>query len=735
MARDAGGGDVTADSTNRSVWETFSLQFWNPMLVRLRAFDSHYLAAENGGGREINATRTAAYTWETFTLVNRSRKSGLHDGDSVSFRVWDGRFVSAVEGGGGNLVADKNRAARFETFTIVKAGGGEISLRDRVSFRTHNGTTYVMAVTGGGGIVQASSLHASDWETFELEPAELVPIDFAHTPTTAAAGRPLAPAPRRMTGVKKVLALVIGFADRRVDPTLTMDHVRDFLFGDERSVRRWVESNSYGALTIENAGVHGTIPLPWAYGEHTSADSTYWADIMSGAESLGLRFRALDSSRDGSITSNELLLVVLDFSDISGHGAAHHNGATFTTSDGVTYRGTVVTGGLYAQGRPVQGRAQLDGIYSDVLHEFGHAFFGLLERYGTREPVRGDVIATQTSPGEWERFTIRRVTGMGAIAHDMPISLRAHDGSFVVVGDDGAALLNAGSPAVGARETFRLKRTAGAGTVNDGETVGFFAVNGRYVMANFGGGDVVRAAATHLAQWESFRLHRVAGPGVIQSGDAVTLETDNHHYVLAGIGQRTTDSSALTRGYSFAGGCGKGIGGGFDIMDDNCKRVMLAAYDRIKQGWINARVLTPENKSSYVLRPSFSNAEALVLWDPFYPQEWYVVENRQRRTGSDDVPSNGLIVSWVNESSEYWLGVGADYPRYPAVISAAAPKATPNMFIAPPTLNSLETFKRQDPAAAFVTGEVTILRGDGSPSRFWLSFHRLAGELMAVSVH
>lgn len=317
MAREGGGSDVSAEATHRSVWETFSIQFWNPMLVRLRAFDSHYLSAEGGGGREITATRTAPYTWETFTMVNRSRKSGLHDGDLISIQVWNGKFVSAVSGGGSNLIADKNRADSLGTFTIIKASGGEISLRDRISFRTQNGTNYLMAVNGGGGVVNASSRHAREWESFVLEPAELVPIDYAHIPTSTASDRPLTPPPRRLAGTKRVLTLLIEFSDRRSDPTLTTDHIRDFLFGSGVSVRRWLESNSYGSHTIANAGIYGPIRLPWAYGAHTGAENVYWSDIISGAERLGLRFRDLDTDRSDTITSNELQIVVLDFSDTS----------------------------------------------------------------------------------------------------------------------------------------------------------------------------------------------------------------------------------------------------------------------------------------------------------------------------------------------------------------------------------------------------------------------------------
>jgi hypothetical protein len=254
-------------------------------------------------------------------------------------------------------------------------------------------------------------------------------------------------------------------------------------------------------------------------------------------------------------------------------------------------------------------------------------------------------------------------------------------------------------------------------------------------MANLGGGDVVKAAAGHLQEWETFQLHRAAGPGIIQSGDVVTLETHNHHFVLAGIEQRTTDPEALARGFAYGGACGLGVGGAFDIMDDNCRLTMLTAFDRIRQGWINVRILSPDNKSCYVLRPSFENAEALVLWDPFYPQEWYVVENRQPRPGFDEIPSSGLIISWVNESTDYWSRVGADYGRYPAVISAAAPGVAPNIFIAPPTLDSVATFKRHDPGTAFIAGSVTLPRGDGSLSRFRLSFQRGRGELVSLTLH
>jgi len=168
MARDGGGGEVTAESSNRLEWETFAVEFWNSMAVHLRANHSQYLAAEDGGGREITATRDFADIWETFLLINLSRKSGLRDGDKVCLQVWDGRFVAAERGGGGNLTANSDYVVRGTTFTIKKARGGEISLGDSVSFLTQNGVNYVMALEGGGGIVNGSSRQAREWETFQI---------------------------------------------------------------------------------------------------------------------------------------------------------------------------------------------------------------------------------------------------------------------------------------------------------------------------------------------------------------------------------------------------------------------------------------------------------------------------------------------------------------------------------------------------------------------------------------
>jgi hypothetical protein len=176
------------------------------------------------------------------------------------------------------------------------------------------------------------------------------------------------------------------------------------------------------------------------------------------------------------------------------------------------------------------------------------------------------------------------------------------------------------------------------------------------------------------------------------------------------------------------------VGGDFDIMDNEKDRGIPSAYDRIRMGWVAPKVLTPDNKACFVLNPSIDNPEALILWDHAWPDEWYVIENRQRRAMFDEIPSNGLIITWLNEKRSYWSRWGIDGEgKFPVVISAAASGEPPNSFIKLVMLRD-EVYKRRDPNTAFRTGTVLLPRGDGSPSRFRLSFRALSSERMSFCI-
>ena len=441
MAHDGGGGDVTAESTNRSGWETFTVRVWNQMLVRLRSHDSHYLTAANGGGSTITATRNSANAWETFSLINQSRSSGMRDGDMVCLQAWNGQFLSAESGGGGRLLANRNRAARFETFTIQKPGGGEISLTDSIFLRAPNGTAFVMALNGGGGIVQASALLSREWETFRLEAAEANPIPFLTAPSAPPqSGHPVPSPVARVTGRPRLLCFLIGFEDRPVDDSISQADFRSFFFGESDSVRAWVGSMSDNAVMIRG-DAFGPLTVPWPY--VARSDQEYFSGLLDIAQSRGFVFRNLDTNRDGVVSGDELLFVILDCTDLVGGGQKRP--ASFTY-DGIRYAGTVLAVGLHTRGGPVQGPAQLGNAMGTITHELSHMLFDLPDRYYQPFPPRGDVVATSRDRGTLEKFEV--MGGGGAeIRSGNQIRLRIQDGGDFVVSDstDGMHLNRGGT--------------------------------------------------------------------------------------------------------------------------------------------------------------------------------------------------------------------------------------------------------------------------------------------------
>jgi hypothetical protein len=414
------------------------------------------------------------------------------------------------------------------------------------------------------------------------------------------------------------------------------------------------------------------------------------------------------------------------------------------TNGGTHVDTTAIRMGVYLAGGSVQGGAQLDRLFSVLQHEAGHMACDLPERYGIRRCVRGDVVADREDRGRWERFSIHLVEARGPLSHGDDIRLVAYTGGCVEVDSSvEGAPLNVGGPRLNPRQVFTLTRKSGPGVVQPGDHIHLKSAVAGYVVAEYGGGDIVRANRETPGKWEEF---------IIQPDDPRTSMTDPNNkvslktmglsgdysgypgypgysrYFSAEVGERTTDAEALARGWSPSDSTGSGPGGHFDVMDDNWRNLMLCGYDKIRQGWVVPKVLTPEHRASFRLKPIFDWAEALILWDPRLPEEWYVVENRRNVPGFDEVPSDGLVISWVG--SHPGIGPG----DFPAVISAAALGYPADVTVARPTLWPHLHNGRQDSAAAFKSGEVALPRGDGTPSRFRLRFFSDGTGDVALSI-
>lgn len=213
----------------------------------------------------------------------------------------------------------------------------------------------------------------------------------------------------------------------------------------------------------------------------------------------------------------------------------------------------------------------------------------------------------------------------------------------------------------------------------------------------------------------------------------MTLRTSGGFIVVAEDNGRRGPVSEDDRRRGYSWGAGEGAGGRFDNASANGATVMLSLYDRMRHGWVRARYLTPDNRGAYVLRPFLDHREALILFDPHNPEEWYTVENRQYREDIDEAPSSGAVVSWIRRDQGYWqwwlnrnndsFEARAADNFYPAVVSAAASDVPPNILAQPVVCNTGWLTKRSHAHAAFTNQEVVLPRGNGDPSRFHLSFH------------
>lgn len=478
---------------------------------------------------------------------------------------------------------------------------------------------------------------------------------------------------------------------------------------------------SGGAFRIRDVGVHGPFFSPRVPADAPNPHAEGHDLLLTAAETSGVPLASF--ARDGIIDSRRTALVHIK---ATGVGGQVHDGAA-TARSGIRFvgldAGIGVTQDVDAGSRAV------------LAHEASHLVLDVLDRYGSRVPLRGDLIANRTSVGGWEPFVIERVAGAGRLMSGDVVTFRAHNGGYVSVDAASPNFLNVEATRSGSARRFTVVGAAG-GAIGDGAAVGLRTAGGRWVTAELGSDHVVTANRTAQREWETFELLKQGGGArAISSGDSVCLRSAAGLFVSAETGGRTpvVRDADRQRGYAWAGSAGNGQGGSFDNADANYSAVMLSLYDRIRLGWVRPRYLTPDNRGCYTIRPFLDSREALILFDPESPHEWYTVENRQFREHVDVVRSSGIVISWVQDDAGYWQWwlnrsndpEDPDLGKHlmPAVISAVAPTVPPNMLARPVVFDHASVTKRNDPGAAFTRGEIVLPLGNGDPSRFHLSFH------------
>lgn len=118
----------------------------------------------------------------------------------------------------------------------------------------------------------------------------------------------------------------------------------------------------------------------------------------------------------------------------------------------------------------------------------------------------------------------------------------------------------------------------------------------------------------------------------------------------------------LSDRYGVTGICGKGFTGPYDIMSNSCSWVHMTAYDKMKIGWITPKILEQPRlrdggvRKCFAFSSSESSPAALVLWSSANPDEFFVIENRNREASryefDNGLPEDGLAVWWASTASD-----------------------------------------------------------------------------------
>lgn len=716
-----GEGTVRATAERIGTDETLIIRMYSPQLIRLRAPSGRFITPEDGGGREVVADRTVTGLWETVSLTNLSRHDGqIRSGDSIALQAWNGNYIRTATSG--TIEARANHMTRSAQFRIgsVDPPTGQITHGSRVTLQSMETLRFI--VERGGTLAAEGAIHSAA-SHFQLEFAARSGIESGWlSDGSALRERPLAAPATPTVGIKRIFVIHIHSESQ---PPLTASNlqIEEALFGTRPSLADWVRTMSNGLLEVRSAGVFGPIRVP--------PGDIPLSEVLAAAESQGVPLASLATR--GVIDGREIGLLRLG---VGNGGQMGHFDET--TPRGIRYIGPSAGVGVSPD---IDERARMV-----IGHEASHMYLDVIDRYHLPRPVRGDVIATSESPSARETFIIQRVDGNGDVRSGDRVRLKLlADPLRTWAAPSSPPQVVTTKPADTTDESVFIIECA-AGRVSNNATIYLRTAAGRYVTSEYGGASVMTANRTARGDWEAFKIRQPHGADAIRSGHEIALKTKLGFWVCAEPG--AGDDIARLEPHEMSAwhrwtNSSSAQGGGFDNATSNYESVMLSVFDRIRLGWVKPKYVTPTQRGSYLIRPFLNSRDAIILFDPLHPAEWYTVENRQYTEGIDEVPSNGIVVSWINEDRGYWQWWFSSRrdthafdakARYPVVISAMAAHVPPNPLAAPIILAHEWLYKRNHPNAAFTNQELVLPRGNGDPSRFHVSFHPADDRNIAICV-
>jgi M6 family metalloprotease-like protein len=185
------------------------------------------------------------------------------------------------------------------------------------------------------------------------------------------------------TGARPVLTMMVEYQDLHFRDPHDSDYFIDLLFDGTRNLDGYMDVVSQGNLTLSNAGVIGPIRLPQtfecAHRRDTCATNDgasflkAYADALLRPEMASFDFARYDRDRNGQVTDDELLVILISALDPPASGGINRSfpgGCTATQTTGVQLCSDMAIIG------------ESTG-FATIAHELTHTL-GTIDLYGAR---------------------------------------------------------------------------------------------------------------------------------------------------------------------------------------------------------------------------------------------------------------------------------------------------------------------------------------------------------------
>jgi hypothetical protein len=109
---------------------------------------------------------------------------------------------------------------------------------------------------------------------------------------------------------------------------------------------------------------------------------------------------------------------------------------------------------------------------------------------------------------------------------------------------------------------------------------------------------------------------------------------------------------------SYSGWYGMGC---FDLMDagsyngNGFQPAGYTAHEKMMCGWKDPIVLSDTDVTVDSLQPMSKHGDTYIIYNDAYPNEFYMIENRQKTGWDKNYPAAGMMITHVDFDSEVWV--------------------------------------------------------------------------------